>query len=426
MTRSFSARLAFTIALVVAYRIGAHIPAPGVAFRSIEQCAGESGTMLGVLNLFSGGAAGQLSVMALGVMPFITASILVQLLSHLIPAWNEKRRAGGSEAAALTQYGRLLTVGLAAVQAVTLWVTVRGDSPALFSGCDSSVLSDSPAAVFSFVVTLVAMSVVLMWFGEQITERGIGQGVSLMIFAGIATGLPGSFGTAISAAGVGATALASLAILAMVIGVVFVESSQRRLLVVHERVSGGNLRSYIPFKVNLAGVLPVIYASASTSALGLLTRLLPESGAGGWVRGQFSSMTSPGYVMLYLGLVALFTLFHVALTYQPDELADDLGSRGVRIPGVLPGEPTAIYLDRALTALMIAGGAYLVAMSALPLLAAGVIGGQLAQLPFGGTAVMILVSVALETTAKAGRYWREGKSGALTWFSPSIGKVKIK
>ena len=383
-------RLLFTALILALYRLGSWIPAPGVDSQQIQDYfSGRGGTILGLLNLFSGGALSQFSLFALGIMPYVTASIIIQLLTVVIPQLAELQKEGEAGYARINQYTRYLTVGLAAAQAI-------GYSY-LFQRQDA--LDANSGRIVLIVITLTAGTVVLMWMGEQITKRGIGNGISLLIFASILTGLP----LGISAwwnGGPMERIFFPLIGLSIVAAVVFVQEGQRRIPIQYAKrmigrrmTSGGS--TYLPLRVNMAGVIPVIFAAALLAFPPTVAQFFPSTQA--FVNQYFQ----PGDV-LYLGLEAaliiLFTYFYTAVQFNPVDQADNLRKHGGYIPGIRPGPPTAQYLDRVLTRLTLPGSLFLAIVAIAPSLFIRYGGfSQASAGALGGTSVLIAVGVALDT-----------------------------
>jgi preprotein translocase subunit SecY len=370
---------------------------------------GEAAQIYSLINLFSGGALLQLTVFAVGVMPYITASIIVQLLTVVIPRFEELRKEGQSGQVKMTQYTRYLAIALAILQATS--IVALAANGGLLQGCTLDIIANQ--SIFSLVVIVIVMTAgaaLVMWMGEMITERGIGNGMSLLIFAGIAARIPGEGKSILDSRGGVTFALVCVAALIIVIGVVFVEQGQRRIPVqyakrmVGRRMYGGT-STYLPLKVNQAGVIPVIFASSLIYIPHLITQLV-RSGAGGagnswwdkFVGTYLSDPSDPVYISIYFGLIIFFTYFYVSVTFNPDERADEMKKFGGFIPGIRPGKPTADYLRYVLSRITLPGSIYLGVIAVLPnlFLQIGNAGG-VQNLPFGGTAVLIMIGVGLDT-----------------------------
>ncbi|MUM18199.1 preprotein translocase subunit SecY [Mycobacterium sp. CBMA271] len=408
-------KILFTIGIVVLYRLGATLPSPGVNYSAVKYCveqvsSGDSAQIYSLINLFSGGALLQLSVFAVGVMPYITASIIVQLLTVVIPRFEQLRKEGQSGQAKMTQYTRYLSVALALLQSTS--IVALGASGTLMQGCDrrSEIVPDQ--SIFSLAVMVLVMtagSTLVMWLGEMVTERGIGNGMSLLIFAGIAARIPAEGKTILDSRGGVTFAAVCVAALLIVVGVVFVEQGQRRIPVqyakrmVGRRMYGGT-STYLPLKVNQAGVIPVIFASSLLYIPGLITQLVrsgSQDKTGWWDRFVSTYLTDPSnywYVLIYFTLIVFFTFFYVSITFNPDERADEMNKFGGFIPGIRPGRATADYLRYVLNRITWPGSIYLGIIAILPnlFLQIGNSGGM-QNLPFGGTAVLIMIGVGLDT-----------------------------
>jgi preprotein translocase subunit SecY len=414
-TADLRRKILFTLAMVILYRVGATLPSPGVNYGNVQQCidqvsGGESGQIYSLINLFSGGALLQLSVFAVGVMPYITASIIVQLLTVVIPRFEQLRKEGQSGQAKMTQYTRYLAVALAILQATS--IVALAANGGLLQGCSLDIIPDS--SIFGLVVIVVVMTAgasLVMWMGELVTERGIGNGMSLLIFAGIAAAIPGEGKAILDSRGGMVFALVCLAALLIIASVVFVEQGQRRIPVqyakrmVGRRMYGGT-STYLPLKVNQAGVIPVIFASSLIYIPQLITQLIQSGsstpGNGWWekfVADYLSNPSDPVYIAVYFGLIVFFTYFYVSITFNPDERADEMKKFGGFIPGIRPGRPTADYLRYVLSRITLPGSIYLGLIAVLPnlFLDIGNSGGGVQNLPFGGTAVLIMVGVGLDT-----------------------------
>lgn len=415
-TADLRRKILFTIGIVVLYRVGATLPSPGVNYANVKYCveqvsSGDSAQIYSLINLFSGGALLQLSVFAVGVMPYITASIIVQLLTVVIPRFEQLRKEGQSGQAKMTQYTRYLSVALALLQSTS--IVALGASGNLLQGCDRKdeiVADQSIFALSVMVLVMTAGSTLVMWLGEMVTERGIGNGMSLLIFAGIAARIPAEGKTILDSRGGVTFAAVCVAALLIVVGVVFVEQGQRRIPVqyakrmVGRRMYGGT-STYLPLKVNQAGVIPVIFASSLLYIPGLITQLVRSGGnkekTGWWDRFVSTYLTDPSnywYIAIYFTLIVFFTFFYVSITVNPDERADEMNKFGGFIPGIRPGRATADYLRYVLNRITWPGSIYLGVIAILPnlFLQIGSSGGA-QNLPFGGTAVLIMIGVGLDT-----------------------------
>ncbi|MFF2369885.1 preprotein translocase subunit SecY [Agromyces sp. NPDC058110] len=405
-------KLGFTLGIVALFRLGSFIPAPFVDFGNVQACLAASQSTTGLyelVNLFSGGALLQLSIFALGIMPYITASIIVQLLRVVIPHFETLYKEGQAGQGKLTQYTRYLTIALGVLQSTTLITVAR--SGALFpSGdpsCSQLITNDAWYAILLMVITMTAGTGLIMWMGELITERGIGNGMSLLIFTSIASTFPGSLWSIAQARGLDTFFVVLAVGLLVVVAVVFVEQSQRRVPVqyakrmVGRRTYGGN-NTYIPIKVNMAGVVPVIFASSLLYLPALIAQFnQPAQGEEPqpwvvWITNYLTKGDHPLYMLLYFVLIVGFTYFYVAITFNPDEVAENMKKYGGFIPGIRAGRPTAEYLDYVLTRITLPGSLYLGLIALLPLIALSAFGAN-QNFPFGGASILIIVGVGLET-----------------------------
>ena len=383
-------RVLFTAAILLVYRFGSWVPAPGVDSQTIEDYfSGRSGTVLGLLNVFSGGALSQFAIFALGIMPYVTASIILQLLTVVVPKLEQLQKEGEAGYAKINQYTRYLTVALAAAQATGY----------AFLFERQGVLEANAGRLVLIVLTLTAGTTLLMWMGELITKRGVGNGISLLIFASILTGLP----LGISAwynGGVMERLFLPLMAIAIVVAVVFIQEGQRRIpiqyakrMVGRRMTAGGS--TYMPLRVNMAGVIPVIFAAAVMAFPPTIGQYFPQTQ--GFVNRHFtpSDLT---YIFFQGFLIIVFTYFYTAVQFNPVDQADNLRKYGGYIPGIRPGPPTAIYLDRVLTRLTLPGALYLALVASLPSIAIAYFGfSQATAGAIGGTSVLIAVGVALDT-----------------------------
>ncbi|HMM96854.1 preprotein translocase subunit SecY [Phycicoccus sp.] len=403
-------KLLFTLAIIVVFRLGSHVPTPGVSYPLVQKCisgADNSNQLLGLINLFSGGALLQLSIFALGIMPYITASIIIQLLTVVIPRFEALKKEGQAGQTKMTQYTRYLTIGLAILQSSTL-ITFAQNPATLFNNpsCTNILTDTSIVTILIMVLTMTAGTGMIMWLGELITDKGVGNGMSLLIFTSIAARFPVSLWDIKQRAGWG-TFLVVIALGLVVIAlVVFVEQSQRRIPVqyakrmVGRRVYGGT-STYIPLKVNMAGVIPVIFASSLLTLPTLVAQF--NQGANGinagwvdWIQNYLTRGDHPIYMALYTGLILFFTFFYVSITFNPTEVADNMKKYGGFIPGIRAGRPTAEYLNYVLTRITVPGAIYLALISLLPLVALVLVNAN-QNFPFGGTSILIIVGVGLET-----------------------------
>ncbi|MCG6953468.1 MAG: preprotein translocase subunit SecY [Betaproteobacteria bacterium] len=399
-------RLLFLLGALVVYRIGAHIPVPGIDPSALaELFKGEQGGLLGMFNMFSGGALRRFTIFALGIMPYISASIIMQLMSAVSPKLEALKKEGEAGRRKITQYTRYGTVFLALFQATGISVALESQ-PGL-------VLDPGLMFRVTTVTTLVTGTMFIMWLGEQITERGLGNGISIIIFAGIAAGLPNAIAGTLELVRTGAmhplTALViGVAVLLVTAFVCFVERGQRKILVnyakrqVGNRVYGGQ-SSHLPFKLNMAGVIPPIFASSLILFPATLLGWFGSAEGMLWLRDIQATLTpgQPIYVLLYAGLIVFFCFFYTALQYNPKETADNLKKSGAFVPGIRPGDQTAKYLERILTRLTLAGAVYVALVCLVPeflILRWNV------PFYFGGTSLLIIVVVTMDFMAQVQAY----------------------
>ena len=398
-------KLLFTISIMVIFRVGSLLPTPGVSYSNVQECiaiSAEQTTALGLINLLSGGALLQLSVFALGIMPYITASIIVQVLRAVIPHFEALHKEGQSGTAKLTQYTRYLTVGLAVMQSATI-ITIA-NSGALFPGCQVPIIpDDSVGTIMLMVLVMTTGPTIIMWLGELITERGVGNGMSLLIFTSIAAGVPAALSSiAGSNNGAQKLAIAILVVLAVFVVVVFVEQSERRIPVqyakrmVGRRMFGGT-STFIPIKINMANVIPVIFAQSILSIPMMFVQFgNPEDPTILWIQQYIADPNSFAYNAMFVLMIIFFAFFYTAITFNPDEVADNMKKYGGFIPGIRAGRPTADYLDYVITRITWPGSLYLATIALLPTLAF-LFMGVTQQIPFGGTSIIIVVGVGLQT-----------------------------
>lgn len=398
-------KLLFTIGIMVVFRFGSFLPTPGVDYPNVQQCVDEIGTsndLLGLVNLFSGGALLQLAVFALGIMPYITASIIIQLLRVVIPRFEALHKEGQAGTAKLTQYTRYLTIGLAILQSTTIITIARNGQ--LFQNCSVPVIADdSIMTVLIMVITMTAGTAMIMWLGELITEHGIGNGMSLLIFTQIAAQFPTAmWSIATGDNGVTKFIIVALVILLVIGLVVFVEQCQRRIPVQYaKRMVGrkmyGGSSTYIPIKINMAGVIPIIFASSLLAIPGLITQFAdPTEDWVQWVARHLAAQDAPLNIALYIVLIIFFCYFYTAITFNPDEVADNMKKYGGFIPGIRAGRPTAEYLDYVLSRIMAPGSLYLAFVAMIPLFTF-ILLDLGTSIPFGGTSIIIVVGVGMET-----------------------------
>ena len=390
-------KLLFTAFVLLLYRLGAHIPVPGAnadAIAGLQDQLGSGGGVLQLLNTFSGGGLSRTALFALGIMPYITASIILQLLTVVVPSLEKLQKEGEVGQTKITQYTRFLTVGLAFAQSVGYVFLFRS----LSASAGQDLIPDFTfIPVFIIVLSLTAGCVVVMWMGELITQRGIGNGISLMIFASIVSGLPGGVQSWWNTPDQVFKVIMPFLALSIIAAVVFIQEGQRRIPIQYaKRVIGKRMMSggqtYLPLRVNMAGVIPVIFA-ASLLAFPATIGQLVGTGWGQDISDFFVAGSAP-YLIFEALLIILFTYFYTAVTFNPVDQADNLRKYGGFIPGVRPGRPTAEFLDRILARLTFPGALYLAAVAAIPTL---IINQTNASFFFGGTSLLIVIGVALDT-----------------------------
>jgi len=401
-------RIWFTIIALIVFRLGTYVPIPGIDPAAFANAfAGQSKGILGMFNMFSGGAVERMAIFSLNVMPYISASIIVQLMGSVYPPWEKLKKEGGEAGRkTLNQYTRYLAVVLAVVQSFSIAVGLQSQPGIVVEGIAPAFF------IASTVVALTGGTLFLMWLGEQITSRGVGNGVSLIIFAGIVAALPRGIGQLLvqSQTSGNYMPLFMIVILAVaaVWAIVFIERSQRRLLVHYPKRQQGNRMiggdtSFMPLKINTAGVIPPIFASSllllPTTAMGFLaTATLPTWAA--WLPGTVGALQhgQPAFMLLYAGLIIFFSFFYTSVVFNPEETAENLRKYGGFLPGIRPGKRTAEYLDYVLTRLTVIGAAYITAICIVPELMMSALGAT--QFALGGTSVLIVVTVTMDTVAQ--------------------------
>ncbi len=399
-------RIFFLLGALVVYRLGTHIPVPGIDPQQMSELFNQqSGGILNLFNMFSGGALERFSVFALGIMPYISASIIIQLMTHVVPTLEALKKEGEAGKRKITQYTRYSTLVLALFQSLGIALALEGTQ--------GLVLNPGFGFRMTAVVSLVAGTMFLMWLGEQITERGLGNGISILIFAGIAAGLPSAIGGLFELVRTGSMSiLASLFIITLVVlvtyAVVFVERGQRKILVnyakrqVGNKVYGGQ-SSHLPLKLNMSGVIPPIFASSIILLPATIVGWFATGDSVRWLR-DISAALSPGqpiYVLLYAAMIVFFCFFYTALVFNSRETADNLKKSGAFIPGIRPGDQTAKHIDRILSRLTLAGAIYITAVCLLPeflVLEYNV------PFYFGGTSLLIIVVVTMDFWAQVQSY----------------------
>jgi preprotein translocase subunit SecY len=397
-------KILFTLGLLAIYRLGSVLPTPGVDYSAIQRCIDvvQDNSVYALINLFSGGALLQLSVFALGIMPYITASIILQLLTVVIPRLETLKADGNAGRAKITQYTRFVTIGLAILQSTAILSLARSPG-ALFQGCNEEIIPNQAIWVMLVMITVMtAGTAIVMWFGELITERGVGNGMSVLIFTSIIAVIPAQFANILSSRGAFTFAITILVGLVVITFVVFVEQAQRRIPVqyakrmVGRRMYGGT-STYIPLKVNMAGVIPVIFASSLLFLPTLFVQLSgSQAGWAQWLQQNFGTGSGSVYLGTYFLLIVFFCYFYVSITFNPTEVADNMKKYGGFIPGIRAGRPTAEYLDYVLARLTAPGSLYLGLIAILPVFAFDFLGVS-TQFIFGGVSILIMVGVGLDT-----------------------------
>jgi len=407
-------KILITLGLIALFRFGASLPTPGISEKNVAYCsnlATQSGSatagVLAIVNLLSGQALLRLSVFALGIMPYITSSIILQLLTVVIPRLETLKQEGQSGQAKITQYTRYLTVGLAILQSTGYIELAR--SGTLFNGCGTAtnfplIPNSSVFSIATMVITMVSGTTVIMWLGELITDRGVGNGMSVLIFTTVISVIPGEILAIERDKSLFYAAVAVVIVVAIVAFIVFMEQAQRRIRVqyakrmVGRRMYGGT-STYIPMKVNQAGVIPVIFASSLLYIPTLAAQLFGRNSTSGWVSfvtRYIEQSSSAVYMAAFFLLIIGFTYFYVSITFNPTEVADNMKKYGGFIPGIRPGRPTAEYLSYVLSRLTAPGSVYLGLVSLFPLVALASIG-VANQFPFSGVSLLIMVGVGLDT-----------------------------
>jgi preprotein translocase subunit SecY len=399
-------RLVFLLLALVVYRIGAHIPVPGIDPAQLKQLfGGQQGGILNLFNMFSGGALERFTVFALGIMPYISASIIMQLMSYAVPTFEQMKKEGAAGQRKITQYTRYGTLGLALFQSLGIAVALESSA--------GLVLSPGFGFRMTAVVSLTAGTMFLMWLGEQITERGLGNGISILIFAGIAAGLPSAVGGLLELVRTGSMSILAALFIVLVVClvtyfVVFVERGQRKILVNYARRQVGNKvyggqSSHLPLKLNMSGVIPPIFASSIILLPATVVNWFSAGDSLRWLKDISGALTpgQPIYVLLYATAIVFFCFFYTALVFNSRETADNLKKSGAFIPGIRPGDQTARYIDKILVRLTLAGAIYITLVCLLPefmILKYNV------PFYFGGTSLLIIVVVTMDFMAQVQNY----------------------
>jgi preprotein translocase subunit SecY len=398
-------KLLFTVFILAVFRLGCSLPTPGVSEAAVRICEGAASKVgpLQLVNLFSGGSLTKLSVFALGIMPYITASIILQLLAVVIPRLEALRQEGQTGQAKITQYTRYLTIALAILQSTGIIALAR--SGQLIPGCTATLIPNpSVFTITTMVIIMTAGTAVIMWLGELVTDRGVGNGMSVMIFTQIIAVVPGQLGLILSTKGTFVFSIVIIMGVAIIAFVALMEQAQRRIPIqyakrmVGRRMYGGT-STYIPLKVNQAGVIPVIFASSLLYIPQLAAQLFGHNATSGWAQWVNTNLVisdKPVYAASFFLLIVFFTYFYVSITFNPTEVADGMKKSGGFIPGIRPGGPTAGYLSHVLSRLTAAGSLYLGLVALIPVIAIGLLAAT-AQFPLGGTSILIMVGVGLDT-----------------------------
>jgi preprotein translocase subunit SecY len=401
-------KLLFTLFIIAVFRLGSTLPAPGVSQSAVNTCLNTEANKAGLfqlVNLFSGGSLLKLTVFALGIMPYITASIILQLLTVVIPRLESLRQEGQAGQAKITQYTRYLTIGLAILQSTGIIALAKSGN--LVPGCTAQLIPNSSVfTIGTLVICMTAGTAVIMWLGELITDRGVGNGMSLMIFTQVIAVIPGEMESIYASHHALVFAVVLLVGIAIIAFVALMEQAQRRIPVqyakrmVGRRMYGGT-STYIPLKVNQAGVIPVIFASSLLYIPQLAAQLFGQNGktVPGWVTWVDTNLVQANtaiYGLFFFVLIVFFTYFYVSITFNPTEVADNMKKYGGFIPGIRPGGPTAGYLSYVLSRLTSAGSLYLGLVALIPVIALGLLKAN-TQFPLGGTSIMIAVGVGLDT-----------------------------
>ena len=420
-------RILFVLGSLVVFRIGTHIPIPGVDPAAVAAMFEQTrGSIVDIFNMFSGGALKRLSILALGVMPYISASIIIQMMSSIIPQLEQLKKEGESGRRKITQYTRYGTVALATFQALGIAIAIEGQQ----AGGGPVVLIPGIGFKITTVATLVTGTMFLVWLGEQISERGIGNGISLIIFGSIVAGLPSAVAGTLELARTGT--FSPIGVLALFIGaiaitavVVFVEKGQRRITVNYAKRQQGRRMlagqtSHLPLKLNMAGVIPPIFASSIILFPASLGSWFGQAEGMGWLR-DISTTLAPGqpiYALVYAGMIVFFCFFYTALVFNPNEIADNLKKSGAFVPGIRPGIQTAVYIDKVVSRLTLAGAAYLTVVCLIPeflIVKWGV------PFYFGGTSLLIIVVVMMDMMSQVQSYLMSRQYDSLMKKSSIVG-----
>ncbi len=396
-------KLLFVLLAIVLFRLGSSIPAPGVDYHNVQECVStvKSEGIYGLINLFSGGALLKLTIFALGIMPYITASIILQLLTVVIPRLETLKKEGQAGTTKITQYTRYLTLGLAILQSTGI-VALARTGQIFQNSCDLPLLVNNKlSTLVVMVITMTAGTAMIMWIGELITERGIGNGMSILIFTSVVSSFPTALWGIKKQHGWDVFAIVVAIGLVIIAAVIFIEQAQRRIPVqyarrmVGRRMFGGT-STYIPLKVNQAGVIPVIFASSLLYLPALVSQFNPTAPWSAWIANHLVRGDHPYYMLTYFLLIVFFTYFYVSITFNPAEVADNMKKYGGFVPGIRAGRPTEDYLAYVLSRITFPGALYLGLVALVPLIAFVLINAN-QSFPFGGTSLLIMVGVGLDT-----------------------------
>ncbi len=395
-------KILYVLGILAIYRLGSTIPTPGIDYTAVQKCVETvpGNNLYALINLFSGGALLQLSVFAPGIMPYITASIIIQLLAVVIPKLENLKKEGQQGQNQITQYTRYLTVALAALQAASI-IALAKTPGQLFQGCSENIIPQTqPQTLAVMILTMTAGTILVMWLAELITAKGIGNGMSLLIFTSIIATIPAQFTAVYQANGTFALTAALTVGILIIAFVVFMEQAQRRIPITYARKTTSTYaapKTYLPLKVNMAGVIPVIFASSIMYMPIIILQITQnDSDISRWLLQNFQTGNSPLYIGVFITLIIFFTYFYISITFNPNEQAENINKSGGNIPGIRPGKETENYLTYILNRLTLPGSIYLALIAAMPIIAFGGLGVG-ANFVLGGTSLLIMVGVGLDT-----------------------------